>query len=126
MRLDRPAGTVFVANPEIADIQVKSPSLVYLFGRAPGETTLYAVDQNEQVLANLNISVTPNLSRLRKAIRELHPNVGVTVSAIDGAVVIDGVVTSASTAESIRKATARIAGSDDAVINRLTVSTPIR
>ena len=124
MRLDRPAGTVFVANPEIADIQVKSPSLVYLFGRAPGETTLYAVDQNEQVLANLNISVTPNLSRLRKAIRELHPNVGVTVSAIDGAVVIDGVVTSASTAESIRKATARIAGSDDAVINRLTVSTP--
>ncbi len=28
VRLDRPAGTVFIADPEIADIQVKSPRLV--------------------------------------------------------------------------------------------------
>ena len=51
IRLDRPASTVFVANPEIADIQVKSPRLIYLFAKKPGETTLYAVDQAERVLA---------------------------------------------------------------------------
>lgn len=36
IRLARPANTVFVANPEIADIQVKSPRLVYVFGKNPG------------------------------------------------------------------------------------------
>ena len=68
VRLDRPASTVFIANPEIADIQVKSPTLIYLMGRRPGETTLYAVDEAEAVLANLNVSVNHNLSRLRGAI----------------------------------------------------------
>jgi len=32
VRLARPAATVFVADPEVADIQVESPSLVYLMG----------------------------------------------------------------------------------------------
>ena len=68
VRLERPASTVFIADPRIADVQVKSPSLVYLFAKAPGETTLYAVDQAERVLANVDISVGHNLSRLRRAI----------------------------------------------------------
>ena len=29
IRLPRPAGTVFIANPDVADVQVKSPSLIY-------------------------------------------------------------------------------------------------
>ncbi|MCU0895331.1 MAG: pilus assembly protein N-terminal domain-containing protein, partial [Rhodospirillales bacterium] len=36
VRLDRPAHTVFVADPEICDIHVKSPSLVYLFAKKAG------------------------------------------------------------------------------------------
>ncbi|MDP6774364.1 MAG: pilus assembly protein N-terminal domain-containing protein [Rhodospirillales bacterium] len=37
VRLERAAATVFVANPEIADIQVKSPRLVYMLGRSPAK-----------------------------------------------------------------------------------------
>ena len=33
VRLDRPAATVFVADPDIADIQVKSPSLIYVLAK---------------------------------------------------------------------------------------------
>src|SRR6185369_13154689 len=36
IRLDRPAATVFVANPDVADVQVKSPSLIYVTAKAPG------------------------------------------------------------------------------------------
>ena len=124
VRLDRPATTVFIADPEIADIQVKSPSLVYLIGKKPGETTLYAVDEGENVLASVAIRVTLNLSRLRTAIRALDPQSDVTVTSIDDTLVLEGVVKSASIAEDVRRLAVRIAGDEDAVINRLGVDAP--
>src|SRR5438128_1558493 len=38
IRLNRNAATVFVANPEVADVQIKSPSLIYISAKTPGET----------------------------------------------------------------------------------------
>ena len=124
VRLDRPAGTVFIADPEIADIQVKSPTLVYLMGKKPGETTLYAVDEGENVLASVAIRVTVNLSRLRDAIRALDPRSDVNVTSIDDTLVLEGVVRSASIAEDVRRLAVRIAGDEEAVINRLGVDAP--
>ena len=124
VRLDRPAGTVFIADPEIADIQVKSPSLVYLLGKKAGETTLYAVDESENILASVAIRVNFNLSRLRDAIRKLDPRSDVEVTSIDDTLVIEGVVRSASIAEDVRRLAVRIAGDSEAVINRLGVDAP--
>ena len=124
VRLDRPAGTVFIADPEIADIQVKSPRLVYLMGKKPGETTLYAVDEDENVLASVAIRVNLNLSRLRDAIRALDPRGDVKITSIDDTLVLEGVVKSASIAEDVRRLAVRIAGDEEAVINRLGVDAP--
>ncbi len=124
VRLDGPASTVFVANPEIADVQVKSPSLIYLMGKKPGQTTLFAVDAREKVLANIDISVTHNIERLRKAVRDLHPNSDISVASIDGSIVIEGTVKTATTAENLRSLVERFAGSKEAVINRLGVTSP--
>lgn len=124
VRLDRAAATVFVANPDVADIQVKSPSLVYLLGKRPGETTLIAVDGAERVLANIEVSVTHNLSRLRDSVRALHPEIDITLASVDGALVLDGVVPSASVAETVRRLAANFAGNPEAVINRLGIDAP--
>ena len=124
VRLDKPAATVFVADPEIADIQVKSPSLVYLLGKKPGQTTVFAVDRNERVLANIDISVTHNLARLRTAIRELHPETDIRVNSVNGTLVLDGIVSTPLVTENIRKLAASFAGSDDAVLNRIGVDSP--
>src|SRR3546814_3412792 len=43
--LSRPMSDVFVADPAIADIQVRSPRLLYIFGKGPGETNVYATDK---------------------------------------------------------------------------------
>ncbi len=69
VRLSRAADTVFIADPEVADVQMKSPSLVYLMGKRPGQTTLYAVGANESLLANVQVNVSHNLSRLSEAVR---------------------------------------------------------
>ncbi|MBT4934210.1 MAG: type II and III secretion system protein family protein [Rhodospirillaceae bacterium] len=124
IRLDRPAQTVFVADPEIANIQVKSPSLIYLLGKKPGQTTLYAVDSKERVLANIDITVTHNLGRLRGILDELHPGSGVRVASINGTLVLDGTVPSASAAEDMRRLAASFAGDEKNIINRLGITAP--
>ena len=58
VRLPRPASAVFVANPGFADIAVKSPTLVYVMGKRTGITTLFAVDDRDAVLADVNLVVT--------------------------------------------------------------------
>ena len=73
VRLSGPAATVFVANPDIADVQVKSPTLVYISAKAPGETVIYAVDASDAVLLNATILVEHDISRLRSSLRQLAP-----------------------------------------------------
>src|SRR5271155_3301193 len=67
VRLTGPASTVFVADPEIADVQVKSPKLIYITAKSPGETVIYAVDAADKVLLNAPVRVTLNLSRLHQS-----------------------------------------------------------
>ena len=122
VRLDAPAAAVFVANPEIADVAVKSPRLVYVFGKAPGETTLYAVDENEDILVNAALSVTHNLSRLEATLRSLLPGSTINVLSVDGGIVLDGYVSTAVESTDATMVATRFITQDEAVINRLRVT----
>ena len=73
VRLPKPASAVFVANPGFADIAVKSPTLVYVMGKRTGVTSLFAVDGSDQVLADVTLHVTHNLTDLRTSISALLP-----------------------------------------------------
>jgi pilus assembly protein CpaC len=122
VRLDSPAAAVFVANPNIADVAIKSPRLVYVFGKAPGETTLYAVDENEDVLINASLAVTHNLSRLENTLRSLLPSATVNVQSVDGGIVLDGYVSTAVESADANMVAARFVGESETVINRLRVT----
>lgn len=124
VRLDQPAASVFLADPAIADIQIKSPTLVYVFAKKAGETSLYAVDQNDELLANFRVSVTHNLSSLEQALRDYMPDTYIKASTLGDAVVLTGVVRSAQQAEDARSMAARLSGGDANVINRLAVKGP--
>jgi len=126
VRLNAPANTVFVSDPEVCDIQVKSPTLVYLLGKKPGQTTLFAVGNNDRVLANINVTVTQNLSRLNSAVQKLYPEADVNFSSVEDSVVIDGLVDNASMSENIRRMAERFVGEDADLINRLGVTAPIQ
>ncbi len=124
IRLDRPASTVFVANPEIADIQVKSPRLIYLLAKRPGETTLYAVDRSERVLANRRITVKHNLSRLNRALKRLLPDANIKVISVDSSLVLSGSVATATEAEDARRLAESIIQENGQVILKLDVTAP--
>ena len=77
--LERPADTVFVADPSIADVQVKSPRLIYLYGKEPGDTSLYAVDGDQKVMLSRPVSVARDVAPLQAALSQLQPGGGVRV-----------------------------------------------
>ena len=126
VRLAGPAATVFVANPDIADVQVKSPTLVYITAKSPGETVIYAVDASDSVLLNAPILVEHDISRLRSSLRQLAPGEQVSADSVDGNLVLSGVVADAGKADKVRALAASIAGEvkGSQVINRMTVATP--
>jgi pilus assembly protein CpaC len=125
IKLPRPASTVFIANPDIADVQVKSPSLIYLNAKAPGETVLYAVDADDHILLNAPVRVEHDLSRLRDSMRALIPGEDVNLRSVDNALVLSGKVSTAGQAEKLRTLAAAIANeSKGSVVNQLSVATP--
>jgi len=112
--------------PDIADVQVKSPSLIYISAKAPGETVIYAVDASDSVLLNSPVRVEHDVSRLRSSLRQLAPGDPVSADSVDGNLVLSGVVSDAGKADKVRALAASIAGEvkGSQVINRMTVATP--
>jgi len=122
--LERPADTVFVADPTIADVQIKSPKLIYLYGKEPGDTSLYAVDADQKVMLSRPVSVSRDVAPLQAALSRLQPGTGVTVSAVDKSLVLTGNVSSASAAEEVKHMADDFITDDKQLVNRVTVDRP--
>jgi len=124
VRLDHPVNSVFVADPDVADVQVKSPTLVYVFGKAGGETTLYAVGDNDQVVLNRSVRVTYDVGRVEDAIHKMAPRSAVSVASIDDSLVLQGTVYSASEADDIRRVVERFLPDPKQLVNKMKVDAP--
>ncbi|MEO8492553.1 type II and III secretion system protein family protein [Pseudomonas sp.] len=68
-----PVESVLVAEPNVADLQVVSPGTIYIFGKAPGATSLIALGENGKQLASLNLSVSSATQGVSAPMQELHP-----------------------------------------------------
>lgn len=124
IRLGRPATTVFIANPEIADIDVKSPTLVYIFGKAPGETTLFAVDADENVVLDQSVVVTLNLTRLNGFLKEVDPQSTILARSIAGGIVLSGSVADVVSAANAERLARQFVPEDALIINQIQITGP--
>jgi Flp pilus assembly secretin CpaC len=124
IKLPGAATTVFVAAPDIADVQVKSPSMIYVFAKKPGDTVLYAVDDQDRVLLNTIVSVTSPVSRMRSTLDAQHPGNGVQIGNQGEAIVLSGVVRSATIAEDARRIALQYVTGNAKVINNIKVDAP--
>jgi hypothetical protein len=61
---DGTASSVVVANPDIADIVHEKPNLIFVFGRKPGATNLFAYDDTGRRLIAREVVVVPDGQRL--------------------------------------------------------------
>jgi pilus assembly protein CpaC len=102
VRLPRPVNSVFIADPAIADVQVKSPQLIYVIGKSAGTTTLYAVSDKDDVVLNAEVNVQYDANRVQQAIRDLVPHSNISVNSVADSLVLSGTVYSAADGDNIR------------------------
>lgn len=126
LRLDRPAASVFVADPAVADVEVRSPTLLYLFGRGPGETSLFALDRADQPVAALTVEVRFDEAMLLSALRKAIPGGRFEVQSANDALLLAGTVATAAEGEDAMRIAARFVpgGDRNRVINKLAIATP--
>lgn len=124
IRLSRAASAVFVADTRIADVTVRSPRLIYLFAKEPGETTLYAVDGRDQIVVAQRVVVSANIDRIQDLFRKLRPNAPVSVKSIGNRLVLSGTVDHIDIAEEFTRVAAAAVGNPEFVVNRIRVSQP--
>jgi len=123
IRLDTPATEVFIANPEIADVQVKSNRVIYIFGKAQGETTFYALDKDDNTLFSSTINVTRNVSALRGAYKQMLPGVPIDVTTVGQLIILQGNVGSPAEA-AMAEQLARTVLATDNIMNSVNILQP--
>ncbi len=124
VRLPSPAAAVFIADPAVADVNVRTPTLVYVTARRAGETTLFAVDDREVVVADVRIIVTHNLTRLHGLLREAMPGQPIRASSVAGGLLLNGAVADAAMVVDAQRLAGRFIAEGEQVINRLVISGP--
>ncbi len=124
IRLSRPASAVFVATPEIADVQLKSPRLLFIHARLPGETAIFAVDSDDNIIASHRVAVGHNLTRLREVMHQVRPNANIQLASLGNSIVLTGAVGSAQEADDLRGLAAQVLGENGRIINRLSIAKP--
>lgn len=124
IRVDREFSSLFVANPDVADVEVKSPRLLYLTGVGVGETSLFAVDENDDVLMSAVIKVTHNLNALREGLSSVAPGQGITVNTVDQSLVISGTAGTPEQAADVMQVAGQFVDDASQIVNRMNVAAP--
>ncbi len=57
--VEKPADSIIVGNPGIADIAVQDKNRFLLFGKAPGLTNIIVLDDEGETIENLTVRVNP-------------------------------------------------------------------
>jgi len=124
--LARPISDVFVANPAVADVQVRSPTQIYVFGKSPGQTTVSATTKSGQVVFAATIRVGNNFGSINQMLRLAMPEAQIASYTLNGVVLLTGTVLSPADAEQAESLVQAFVGDKVKVISRLKTATPLQ
>jgi pilus assembly protein CpaC len=129
---------VFVANEQIADVQIKSQRQLYIFGKSGGETTVYASNAAGQTIWSATIRVGSNIESIDQMLNLAMPDAKISVSTVGAnTFLLTGTVASPEdAAEAQRLVEAFVGGAKGGgpggaatnvnVISRLKMATPLQ
>ena len=92
--LPAPASAIFVAEPSVATYQLVNPRKVLVMGKNLGETTFMALDEAGNCIYRTEVSVGFDLSRMKRAIRDIYPSLSIKLSPTADGVIVSGSVPS--------------------------------
>jgi len=121
INLKQPAGQVLLTDPKVADVQLVTPSTLYVYGRSPGTTEIIVTGQDMLSAYRYEIHVVSNYRELENLIKGFTPHSHVKVHSVPDGLLLQGTVESAKVAEDIRSLAQRYVGAQGTVVNQLKI-----
>lgn len=122
LRLPAPAGSVFVADSSIADVQTPNASAVFVFGKKPGLTTLFALSRNGSAIVSYAVTVQRDQQALQSALQADGADGSVHLLRTPHALVLQGSVASPSAAATLQELAQKQLGAGESLVNQLHVT----
>ena len=126
VRLSEPMSDVFVAKDSVADVQVRSSTQLYIFGKAMGETTVYATTKSGRVVYAANVRVANNVGSLNEMLQMAMPEARIQATPMNNLVLLTGAVASPDDVEVAQRLVENYVGAGIAIVNRLRTATPLQ
>ncbi len=124
--LSRPMSDLFVADPSIADVQVRSPTKLYVFGKGAGETTISATGKDGSVVFSATAQVGTNMTNIGQMLKMTMPDAQIIATPMNGIVVLTGTVSAPDDVEEANRLVTSFVGKDVQVVSRLKTATPMQ
>ena len=123
LHLDGEATAVLVAAPEVADVQLLTPDVLYVIGRSIGRTTVVVLADDERARERV-VSVVLDLDPLTAALNADAGLAGVRARHLHRGVALNGEVASAEAADRAMRVAAAALPEGVAVENELRIAAP--
>ena len=118
---------IFIANDSIADVQIKSQRQLYVFGKAGGETTLYASNASGDIIWAATVRVGSNIGSIDQMLALAMPGAKINVATMGtNTVLLTGTVATPEDAADAQQLVEAYVGEETNVISRLRMATPLQ
>lgn len=124
--LPAPITDVFVADDKVADVQVRSSRQLYVFGKGPGETSIYATDASGKVVYSTVARVGNNIETIDQMLSLAMPDAAISANTMNGFVLLTGTVQSPDDAAEAERLVQAFVGEQTKVLSRLRTATPLQ
>jgi pilus assembly protein CpaC len=116
------ARDVLVSNPKVADVVLRTTRRLYVLGTGHGQTDAVFFDGSGRAILSLDIRVGQDTVGVAEAINRLIPGAQVKTEAMNGSVVLSGLVANLADAEKAVRIAERYVGDSEQVLNLLQVA----
>ncbi len=119
-----PAASVFTADPRVAEVRPASPTSLFVFGVAPGRTTVAAMDAAGAPLMQFEVTIRPSsyaATEAQATLQRILPGRAIRVETRANGLAVHGEVRSAAEADQIVTVLRGHLAEGQQIDNRLTV-----
>lgn len=117
---------VMISNQDVADVQVRSPRQLYIYGKASGESTVFATTAAGKVVYSANVRVGSNVNSIDEMLNLAMPESDIKATTMNGLVLLTGTVASPEDSAEAERLARAFVGTDIEVVNRTKTATPLQ
>jgi pilus assembly protein CpaC len=122
LRLPGAVRDVIVGSPAIADVVVRSPTQLFLVGKAIGDTNVFLLDAGGKIIERFEVNVHADTDSVKQSLASLLPGEPIDVTGAGNAIVLSGTVSSDGVVTRAMQLARRFVDEDAKLVNMLRVA----